>query len=104
MPAKSRAQSRKATLLAVFGLGVALSCGPVQGENGSRLVVSATILATNACHITDTAVDPAAPELFRCSGPGSFKTHQMRVTRVPGTAANGAPGEYVRTVLLTLEP
>lgn len=93
----------KQALLAVFGLGVALSCGPVHGENSSRLVVSATILATNACHITDTPVDPAAPELFRCSGPGSFKAHQMRVTRVPDTA-NVEPGNDTETVLLTLEP
>jgi hypothetical protein len=43
---------------------------------------------------------PARPVLR----PGSFKAYQMRVARAPGPAANGAPGEHTRTVLLTLEP
>jgi hypothetical protein len=97
---------KKATVLAAFGLGLALDCGLVHGENSSRFTVSATILATNACHFTPDAppAGAAAPRYFGCSGPGSFKNRHMRVTRVSGTAANVASGRYAGTVLLTLEP
>jgi hypothetical protein len=95
----------KATLLAAFGLGLALGCGPVHGENSTQFAVSATILAMNACQFTSALpAGAAAPRFFGCTGPGAFKNHHMRVTKGPGTAADLASGRYAGAVLLTLEP
>ena len=96
--------ARTASLAAVLGLGVALGCGPVHGDEGTQLNVSAVVLPRSACRVawdgtgrlaadTDTA-EPS--RTLRCDG--STATYQDVAVSVAAQRARLSDDAAVLTI------